>query len=229
MTSDKYSERLEAWVVAVRQGGTEHHSSSGSRRTGVEVVLDGLCEWSYPVKVKRPWKLFGQYTREVYLIYETEIRVPLGDSSLAAELLAAEVGKPITPVTNFAHLADYVISFNYEMTTPEYVGWVLGEDDGPPDFPFSKFSWQEDAGRLGELEKGSFVSRYIEGFEGKENELVYIYRRNNFRSSMEEDAVLDFIIPSVAPRLSIDGELVEASETMSLLRLAVDLLPEEWE
>ena len=71
--------------------------------------------------------------------------------------------------------------------------------------------------RLGELEKGSFVSRYIEGFEGKENELVYIYRRNNFRSSMEEDAVLDLIIPSVAPRLSIDGELVEASETMSFV------------
>ena len=61
------------------------------------------------------------------------------------------------------------------------------------------------------------------------NELVYIYRRNNFRSSMEEDAVLDFIIPSVAPRLSMDGELVETSETMDLLRLAVDLLPEEWE
>ena len=139
------------------------------------------------------------------------------------------VGKPITPVTNFAHLAYYVTSFDYGVTTPEYVGWGLGEDDGPPDFPFSKFSWHEDAGRLGELEKGSFVSRYIEGFEGKENELVYIYRRNNFRSSMEEDAVLDFIIPSVVPRLSIDGELVEASETMRLLRLAVDLLPEEWE
>ena len=225
MTTDKYSERLEAWAVAVMQGGTEHHSSSGSRRTGVEVVLDGLCEWSYPVKVKRPWKLFGQYTREVFLIYETEIRAPLGDSSLAAELLAAEVGKPITPVTNFAHLAFYVRSFDYSVTTPE----VLVENNGPPDFPFSKFSWHEDAGRLGELEKGSFVSRYIEGFEGKENELVYIYRRNNFRSSMEEDAVLDFIIPSVVPRLSIDGELVEASETMRLLRLAVDLLPEEWE
>ena len=225
MTSDKCSERLEAWAVAVRQGETSHHNFTESQRTGVEVVLDGLCEWSYPVKVKRPWKLFGQYTREVFLIYETEIRTPLGDSSLAAELLAAEVGKPITPVTNFAHLAFYVRSFDYSVTTPE----VLVEDNGPPDFPFSRFSWDEDVVRLGELEKGSFVSRYIEGFEGKENELVYIYRRNNFRSSMEEDAVLDLIIPSVAPRLSIDGELVEASETMSLLRLAVDLLPEEWE
>ena len=225
MTSDKCSERLEAWAVAVRQGETSHHNFTENQRTGVEVVLDGLCEWSYPVKVKRPWKLFGQYTREVFLIYETEIRAPLGDSSVAAELLATEVGKPITPVTNFAHLAFYVRSFDYSVTTPE----VLVEDNGPPDFPFSRFSWHEDAGRLGELEKGSFVSRYIEGFEGKENELVYIYRRNNFRSSMEEDAVLDFIIPSVAPRLSIDGELVEASETMSLLRLAVDLLPEEWE
>jgi len=225
MTTDRYSERLEAWSDAVRQRDTEHHIWTESGRTGVEVVLHGLCEWSYQVKVKRPWKLFGQYTREVFLIYETEIRVPLGDSSLAAELLAAEVGKPITPVTNFAHLADYVTSFDYGVTTPE----VLVEDDGPPGFPFSKFSWDEDAGRLGELEKGSFVSRYIEGFEGKENELVYIYRRNNFRSSMEEDAVLDFIIPSVAPRLSMDGELVETSETMDLLRLAVDLLPEEWE
>ena len=225
MTSDKYSERLETWAEAVRERTTEHHRFTESQRTGIEVVLDGLCEWSYSVKVKRPWKLFGQYTREVFLIYETEIRAPLGDSSLAAELLAAEVGKPITPVTNFAHLAFYVRSFDYSVTTPE----VLVENNGPPDFPFSKFSWHEDAGRLGELEKGSFVSRYIEGFVGKENELDYIYRRNNFRSSMEEDAVLDLIIPSVAPRLSIDGELVEASETMSLLRLAVDLLPEEWE
>jgi hypothetical protein len=225
MTSDKYSERLETWAEAVRERTTEHHRFTESQRTGIEVVLDGLCEWSYPVKVKRPWKLFGQYTREVYFIYETEIRVPLGDSSLAAELLAAEIGKPITPVTNFAHLAFYVRSFDYSVTTPE----VLVENNGPPDFPFSKFSWHEDAGRLGELEKGSFVSRYIEGFEGKENELVYIYRRNNFRSSMEEDAVLDFIIPSVVPRLSIDGTLVEASETMDLLRLAVDFLPEDWE
>ena len=226
MTTDKYSERLEAWAVAVRQGETSHHNFTESQRTGVEVVLDGLCEWSYPVKVKRPWKLFGQNTREVFLIYETEIRAPLGDSSLAAELLAAEVGKPITPVTNFAHLADYVTSFDYGVTTPEV---LLVENDGLSDFPFSKFSWHEDAGRLKELEKGSFVSRYIEGFEGKENELVYIYRRNNFRSSMEEDAVLDFIIPSVVPRLSIDGTLVEASETMDLLRLAVDFLPEDWE
>lgn len=226
MTSDKYSERLAAWAEAVRERATEHHRFTESQRTGIEVVLDGLCEWSYSVKVKRPWKLFGQYTREVFLIYETEIRAPLGDSILAAELLAAEVGKPITPVTNFAHLADYVTSFDYGVTTPEV---LLVENDGAPDFPFSKFSWHEDAGRLAELEKGSFVSRYIEDFEGKENELVYIYRRNNFRSSMEEDAVLDFIIPSVVPRLSIDGTLVEASETMDLLRLAVDFLPEDWE
>ena len=80
MTSDKYSESLEAWAVAVRERATEHHRFTESQRTGVEVVLDGLCESSYPVKVKRPWKLFGQYTREVFLIYETEIREPLNDS-----------------------------------------------------------------------------------------------------------------------------------------------------
>ena len=65
------------------------------------------------------------------------------------------------------------------------------------------------------------------GFEGKENDLVYINRQRNF-SDFEENAELGRIFPSVSPRVFIDGVLIEASETTDLLKLASQLLPEEW-
>ena len=129
------------------------------------------------------------------------------------------------------HVSDeldrYVDSFNRDFATPEDVGWTNGEDESPPDYPFSAFSWAEHSEQLSKLKGGSFVSRYIMGFEGKENDLVYINRQRNF-SDFEENAELGRIFPSVSPRVSIDGVLIEASETTDLFKLASQLLPEEW-
>lgn len=219
---DKYAERLETWADSIRRQDTLHHRADRPYGTGIEIVFDGLCEWSYQVKVKRPWRLFGEHTYEVFLIYEKELRAPLATSSLAAELAAAKVGRHIS----FA-IDEYVDAFNYDLTTPENVGWVVGEDE-PPDYPFSIFSLGQHVEQLSKLEGGSLVSRCIKGFEGKENELVYIDRVLKFALYGEGDAKLGLIIPSVAPRVSIDGELLPASETNVFLKCAEDLLPEEW-
>ena len=219
---DKYAERLEAWADSIRRQDTLHHRADRPYGTGIEIVFDGLCEWSYQVKVKRPWRLFGEHTREVFLIYEKELRAPLATSILAAELVAAKVGRPISSA-----LDEYVDAFNYDLTNPEDVGWVVGEDD-PPDYPFSIFSWGQHVEQLSKLEGGSFVSRYIKGFEGKENELVYIDRLHKFAIYGEGDAELGRIFPAVSPRVSIDGVLIEVSETTDLLKLASELLPKEW-
>ena len=222
MTTDKYLEPLEEWADALRRLETQHHSYKDHNGTGIEIVFDGLCEWTYNVKVRRPWRLFGQDTRELFLIYEKGLRVPLATSGLAADLVASKVGSHVSD-----ELDRYVDSFNRDFATPEDVGWTNGEDESPPDYPFSAFSWAEHSEQLSKLKGGSFVSRYIMGFEGKENDLVYINRQRNF-SDFEENAELGRIFPSVSPRVSIDGVLIEASETTDLFKLASQLLPEEW-
>ena len=94
MISNEHFRSLELWADAIRRGETLHHNSSEPEGTGIEVVFDWLCEWSYRAKVKLLWKLFGTQTREVFLIFQKVLSVPLATASLAQDLIDAEVGKP---------------------------------------------------------------------------------------------------------------------------------------
>lgn len=222
MTKEKYSERLETWADALRQQATQHHSYKDHAGTGIEIVIDGLCEWAYNVRVKRPWRLLGQDTRELFLIYEKGLRVPLATSDLAADLVASKVGRHVSD--EFDH---YVDSFNRDLATPEDVGWTNGVDEDPPVYPFTVFSWDKHSENLSRLTGGSFVARYISAFEGEENDLVYIQRQLN-SSGFEDHAELGRIFPTAFPKVSIDGVMIDVSDTIDLLKLAADVLPEEW-
>ena len=101
MIPDEHIRSLEIWADAIRRGATLHHNSSESEGTGIEVVFDGLCEWSYRAKVKLPWKLFGTQTREVFLIFQKGLSVPLATASLAQDLIDAEVGEPNSSMSEY--------------------------------------------------------------------------------------------------------------------------------
>lgn len=45
---------LKAWAAKIEQQETDHHLYTEPEGTGIEIVFDGICEWSYDVKVKLP-------------------------------------------------------------------------------------------------------------------------------------------------------------------------------
>ena len=224
MISNEHFQSLELWADAIRRGETLHHNSSEPEGTGIEVVFDGLCEWSYRAKVKLPWKLFGTQTREVFLIFQKGLSVPLATASLAQDLIDAEVGKPNSSTSEY-------LCGSYNLESPENLemsNLTIGKDEEPTDLSFSQFSWREHGNDVARLENGSFVCRFIEGFEGNELNLRYIQRLRHFSGDVQ-DAALDAVIPVTQLKISIDGSVLDASTTKEFLLKAVDLLPAYWE
>lgn len=157
----------------------------------------------------------------MFLIFQKDLRVPLATSSLAKSLLASKPGSSLDGVS------DHVRVFNNDLEYPEYIGWTIGEDEGPPDFEFSKFSWDDQAPEFQRRQSGSFVCRYIEGFEGSERDLKYIHRRKHF-SGDEQDATLDTVIATNILSIAIDGVPLDDSLTKDFLIAATDVLPSYW-
>ena len=119
---------------------------------------------------------------------------------------------------------------SYNLEFPENLemnNLTIGKGEERIDLSFSQFSWSEHGNDVARLENGSFVCRFIEGFEGNELNLRYIHRLRHF-SGDEQDAALDAVIPVTQLKISIEGSVLDPSVTKNFLSKAVDTLLLDW-
>jgi len=218
---------LLSYARELRDAQQNYHLILSNYGHGLEIVFDGLVEWSLNVKVRKTGTLFGVETKERHKIFCRSIRTHVVSSSLAQHILKPG-GDSWLPIEE-----DDII-YNEHIYGPDQVSW-----------PHSIFDWREDDGDSPEFlqtdtsseslklmvaadEDAVLLSRSIDGFEGKEDVLASIRRRKEaFRdgSVWQEDALLVGIELRGEVHVLFDDELIIGEDRRWLLRNASRLFP----
>jgi hypothetical protein len=194
---------------------------------GLEIVFDGLVEWSLNVKVRRAGSFFGVETKEHHEIFCRGIRTHIVSSSLAKDLLESREDVAL------AIEEDHIV-YNDRLYGPDVVSWPnsiydreKAEGDAP-EFLQTNSTTQNLKLIVAPDEDAVLISRYIKGFEGHETSLASIRRRKEaFRDGSEwyEDPLLEGIELKGEAKVLFNGEIILGDDRRWLLRNASRLFP----
>ena len=193
---------------------------------GLEVIFDGVFTWSFSVKVRKPWRVFGTITQEKHQIFQRKIRSHIVTAELAEELANPLLDRSLSVVEELS-------TYNFQLAWPDQVSWPLSvynwEDDENEEIDFQILDssaaslWSMIAPEEDEV----LVSRSIEGFEGQESGLVSSYRRKQAfldGSAWEENASLETVTLVNEPKILLDGLELSVIDCRDLLKRVIDIL-----
>lgn len=204
-----------------------YHQILSGYGQGLEIVFDGLVEWSLNVKVRRARTFFGIETREHHEIFCRSIRTHIVSSSLAEDVLESREDIDLS-------IEEEHIVYNDRLYGPDTVSWPKSiydweKDDGDdPKFIQTNSSSENLKLIVGADEDAVLLSRFIKGFEGQEASLASVRRRMEaFRdgSVWPEDARLESIKLRGDAHVLLDGELIIGEERRYILRNASRAFP----
>jgi len=220
-------QRLTAYADLLSKADGDYSNIFDSPGEGLEIIFDAILVWTFNVKVRRPWKIFGEETSEVFEVFQRSIRSHIATSQLASSLIDS---KP----DQFIDIEEELRYYNPDIWAPEDVGWPRSiydweECDGDwPVFLQTESSSENLKRIVAADEKAVLISRYISGFEGRESELASIRRRHEMfldGASGEEPAWLRDVVLVNEPVLLFDGVVLSDEDRRWLLQAASELLP----
>ena len=191
------------------------------------VQFSGIFIWEYKVRVRRPWKFFGENTVRLHGVYHKDASFPVLDSSSASELIKAE-----------RYSSSKVLALSIES--------LLDNLGDPSDVPVQKPWWHEldsvksahgDKSKyvtldladeswldsLSDLENDVWVSKQIVGYEGEEENLASILEWQDGRIDLGPS--LDSIFLTSKPIIKLGGHPLPDASIIPVLRKAEELLP----
>lgn len=220
-------ESVNRFAEEVRKAEFDYSEVFDRPGRGLEVVFDGVFTWSFSVKVRKPWRVFGTITQERHQIFQRKIRSHIVTAALAEELANPLLDQSLSVVEELS-------TYNFQLAWPDQVSWPLSvynwEDDENEEIDFQILD--SSAASLWSMialeEDEVLVSRSIEGFEGRESGLASIHRRKQAfldGSAWEEDASLETVTLVNESQILLDGLELSVTDSRVLLENVANLLP----
>ena len=220
-------QRMTAYADRLSKADGNYSDIFANPGEGLEIIFDAILVWTFNVKVRRPWKIFGEETSEVFEVFQRSIRSHIATSQLASSLIDS---KP----DQFIDIEEELRYYNPDIWAPEDVGWprsIYDWEECDGDWPvfLQTESSSENLKRIVAADENAvLISRSISGFEGRESELASIRRRHEMfldGASGEEPAWLRDVVLVNEPVLLFDGFELSREESQWLLEEAATLLP----
>ena len=228
LTEKDFLKSLNAYAEELSKADGDYTDIFDRPGYGLEIIFDALLIWTFNVKVRRPWKFFGEETSEVNEVFQRSVRSHIANCHLAASLIEPKPDQLMA-------IEEELRYYNRDISTPEDVIWAR-----------SIYDWEESEGEypvyletrslsaslyttVSPDEDAALISRYIRGFEGQESELASIERRYQMfldGASGEEPAWLDEVFLVGEPVVLLDGVVLSDEERRWILKAATDLLPD---
>jgi hypothetical protein len=218
---------LSQYAEEVRKAQYDYSQIFESTGYGLEVVFDGVFTWSFSVKVRKPWRVFGTITQEKHQIFQRDIRTHIVTDALAEELTNPLLDRSLS-------VSEELSDDSFQLAWPDQVGWPLSihdwEDDSSEYIAFQSLDCSAKNLRLmvASSEDEVLVSRSIEGFEGQEGRLASIHRRKQpflDGSAWEDHPTLESVTLVSEPKILFDGDVLSVRDRRELLESAQTLLP----
>ena len=220
-------ESVNRYAEEVRKAEFDYSGVFDRPGHGLEVIFDGVFTWSFSVKVRKPWRVFGTITQERHQIFQRKIRSHIVTAALAEELANPLLDRSLSVVEELS-------TYNFQLAWPDQVSWPLSvynwEDDENEEIDFQILD--SSAASLWSMvaleEDEVLVSRSIEGFEGQESRLAAIHRRKHAfldGSAWEEDASLEIVTLVNEPKILLDGVELPVTDSTVILENVANLLP----
>ena len=228
LTEKDFLKSLNAYAEELSKADGDYTDIFDRPGYGLEIIFDALLIWTFNVKVRRPWKFFGEETSEVNEVFQRSLRSHIANPYLADSLIEPKPDQRMD-------IEEELRYYNRDISTPEDVIWAR-----------SIYDWEEPEGEypvyletpsLSESlhktvspdEDAALISRYIRWFEGQESELASIERRYQMfldGASGEEPAWLDEVFLVGEPVVLLNGVVLSDEERRWILKAATDLLPD---
>ena len=119
-------ESVNRYAEEVRKAEFDYSGIFDRPGHGLEVIFDGVFTWSFSVKVRKPWRVFGTITQEKHQIFQRGIRTHIVTAALAEELANSSLDQSLSVVEELS-------THSFQLAWPNQVSW-----------PLSVYNWEDD-------------------------------------------------------------------------------------
>lgn len=182
---------------------------------GLWVMFDCIFEYEYEVKVRRPWHLFSELTREKNYIYEEESKFPVIDRDVASELIGASANDELGSLAYLSNETFHWRKFDLptELSSSSF---------------FAPLKTKDLEAQAKHFESNDLIGRSVKGYEGREQE-VFVRKKSESKgdgSYGPEPPWLCQIILTSTPKFKMNGLQIADEKIDAYLRQAAKILPE---